>query len=70
FIERHQENYIRTQKPPNLDRQISQDPDSIGRWYKRLGRLIVEMGISVRNSYNFDERSFRIRCAKPAKVTT
>ena len=70
FLKRHPEYYIRTQKPLNIDRQISQDPDDIASWYERLGRKIAEKGITPRNIWNFDETGFRIGCAKPAKVIT
>ena len=53
FLERHSEYYIRTQRPINIDRQISQDPDNIRRWYERLGQLISEKGITAHNIYNF-----------------
>jgi len=70
FLNRHPEYYIRTQRPLDLDRQFAQYPDTIERWFEALHQIIVEKGITARNTWNFDETGFRIGCAKPAKVIT
>src|SRR5438876_378073 len=68
FLGRHSAYYIRRQRPIYIDRQISQDPDNIQRWYERRGQLISEKGITARNIYKFDKTGFRIECAKATKV--